>query len=774
MIGGITVNKRINYREIMPSGVIFLILMGLVGLLFKEESVYIYKWYFTLLLVGIGFFSLTKKIFRNFSDRGYIFSKIIGISISGMAVFWLSNLKILKFTSVGCLLVTVLLAVATTVISVLWDKKSKDCVSIDKDNLKFIIAEELLFLALLTVFLYMKSFKADAYGTEKFMDFGFMNTMTKLTYFPVEDIWFANKNLNYYYLGQYFAAFLNQLSFNDVRFSYNIMFYTVCAMAFIEAFSCTFKLIQVKFGTQFKMVQGIIGGILGGAGVCFEGSAHFIVFGIVLKLYNKIIGNTEYSYWFPESTRYVGYVPERLDKTITETPSYSFVIGDLHAHVINIMFVLTIIGIIIAFATQLTDKKGTSPKLPLDFEPKDFILKALNPTVLLCGFFTGFFQGNNYWDYAIYMMISGLTILFVDYKVYGFTKNSTLFSAIQIIFTMVIANVVILPFKLNFTKMEGGIFLCENHTLFHQLLVLWLLPVATAIVCIVYAIKDYLKDEDRNTNKKINVLGRIILNANIADLMVMLFACCSIGLIIIPEIIYVKDIYNIDYARANTTFKLTYQSCIMLGIITGYALISLFCYKPQKAKKIWGWVILVPTLVCMSYFFVSCHSWFGNIADTTRPRTLNALAFMDNNPQFFEDKEVVDYLNNLDYEKPPVVLENYGDAYSDAGRMSVASGCPTVLGWYAHEWLWRFSQEAVEERATDIREIYTGYDVETTKELLKKYNIQYIYIGAFEYEKYDFAGTPINLYKLLQLGDVELQLESSVYGGYHNYLIKVK
>jgi uncharacterized membrane protein len=212
----------------------------------------------------------------------------------------------------------------------------------------------------------------------------------------------------------------------------------------------------------------------------------------------------------------------------------------------------------------------------------------------------------------------------------------------------------------------------------------------------------------------------------------------------------------------------------MLGIITGYALISLFCYKPQKAKKIWGWVILVPTLVCMSYFFVSCHSWFGNIADTTRPRTLNALAFMDNNPQFFEDKEVVDYLNNLDYEKPPVVLENYGDAYSDAGRMSVASGCPTVLGWYAHEWLWRFSQEAVEERATDIREIYTGYDVETTKELLKKYNIQYIYIGAFEYEKYDFAGTPINLYKLLQLGDVELQLESSVYGGYHNYLIKVK
>ncbi|MBR5637272.1 MAG: hypothetical protein IKW81_10125, partial [Pseudobutyrivibrio sp.] len=632
----------------------------------------------------------------------------------------------------------------------------------------------LMFLGLLTILLYMKSFKPDAYGTEKFMDYGFMNTMTKLTYFPVEDIWYADKNLNYYYLGQYFAAFINQLSFNDVRFSYNIMFYTVCSMAFVLAFSCTYKLLECKFGARLKKLHGVLGGLLSGAAVCFEGSAHFIVFGIVLVIWNKIKGNTEYSYWFPQSTRYVGYVPERMDKTITETPSYSFVIGDLHAHVINIMFVITIIGILIAFATQLAAKKEKNQYLEFDFNAKDYILKALNPTVLLCGFFTGFFQGNNYWDYAIYMMISALTVLFVDFKVYGFNKKSTLFSAIQIIVMMVIANVVILPFKLNFTKMEGGIFLCENHTLFHQLLVLWLLPVACAVVCIVFAIKDYLAGEGKEIDKKENVLIRIISNANIADLMVMLMACCSIGLIIIPEVIYVKDIYNIDYARANTTFKLTYQSCIMFGIITGYAMISLFCFKKQKVRRVLATVILVPTLICSSYFFVSCHSWFGNIFDSSRPRTLNAMSFMETNAQFIEDAQVVDYLNNLEYDNPPVVLEASGDAYSDAGRMSVASGCPTVLGWYAHEWLWRFSQEAVEERAQDIREIYSGYDEDEARRLIEKYDIDYIYIGAFEYQNYDFAGTPINLYKLLQLGDVELQIPSTYYGGYHNYLIKIK
>ena len=81
MIGGITLNKKIDYKEFVPQGIIFLVLMGMIGLLFKEESVYIYKWYFALLLVGIGFFSLTKKVFKNFTDRGYIFSKVIGVSI---------------------------------------------------------------------------------------------------------------------------------------------------------------------------------------------------------------------------------------------------------------------------------------------------------------------------------------------------------------------------------------------------------------------------------------------------------------------------------------------------------------------------------------------------------------------------------------------------------------------------------------------------------------------------------------------------------------------
>ena len=45
-------------------------------------------------------------------------------------------------------------------------------------------------------------------------------------------------------------------------------------------------------------------------------------------------------YWFPHSTRYIGHNPLTDDQCIHEFPSYSFVLGDLHAHVVNVMFVL--------------------------------------------------------------------------------------------------------------------------------------------------------------------------------------------------------------------------------------------------------------------------------------------------------------------------------------------------------------------------------------------------------------------------------------------------
>jgi len=82
------------------------------------------------------------------------------------------------------------------------------------------------------------------------------------------------------------------------------------------------------------------------------------------------------------------------------------------------------------------------------------------------------------------------------------------------------------------------------------------------------------------------------------------------------------------------------------------------------------------------------------------------------------------------------MLEASGDSYSYAARLSAATGIPTVLGWHAHEWLWRKEIEVWRPRADAIAAFYQGGDEESLRAFLARYRIRYVVIGAFERERY--------------------------------------
>lgn len=85
-------------------------------------------------------------------------------------------------------------------------------------------------------------------------------------------------------------------------------------------------------------------GLLRGGAVSLAGNMHYVIYGCI----RQWLGLNESAYWFPSSTRYIGYDPlVENDRTIHEFPSYSFVLGDLHAHVVNVMFVLLVLGLFI-------------------------------------------------------------------------------------------------------------------------------------------------------------------------------------------------------------------------------------------------------------------------------------------------------------------------------------------------------------------------------------------------------------------------------------------
>ena len=115
-----------------------------------------------------------------------------------------------------------------------------------------------------------------------------------------------------------------------------------------------------------------------------------------------------------------------------------------------------------------------------------------------------------------------------------------------------------------------------------------------------------------------------------------------------------------------------------------------------------------------------------------------------------------------------MILEANGDSYSEYCRVSAMTGLPTVLGWYVHEWLWRGDTADLNEKSAEIQAVYTASDPRAAEAILEKYEVEYIFVGSCEREKY---GDALNEELLAELGEVVFGDNSESTGG--TYIIKV-
>lgn len=716
------------------------------------------NWWAMLLGIGIAFFPLAATLFRKFSDKGYFFGKVLGIVIAGWLVWVLSSLHLVKFSTVGCYVILALCAVANYGLSIYYCKKKKISVGAyfgltgGWDVPVKALWYEVFFLMVFATLTYIKCYNPDANGTERFMDYGFMTSMMKSDYMPPEDFWFSGTSLNYYYLGQFFATFLTKLSGVTVNYGYNLALMMTASMCMMLTYSLVSRIFEVFLLEKAEECRAIrkktiaasgycrfvlcrIAGIFSGLAVTFSSSCHYLVYGKLVPIVREILGiEGEVSYWFPDATRYIGYQREGTgDKTIHEFPSYSFVLGDLHAHVTNIIFVLTLLAVLFAWLLWRRDrmKKAATGVL----EAIDYKAELLQPHIIMLSFFIGVFQMTNYWDFPIYFVVCGAVILVSNAVICGFNRKTFLLTALHAAEFIVIGFVTALMFTIRFDSMAGGIALCDKHTELYQMIVVWALPIVMVIGYLVVLIKE--EQERRKERLTIgehkNVFFAWLQNLKAAELFLLILGLCAIGLVLLPEVVYVVDIYSGDYKRANTMFKLTYQAFILFGICMG-TIIARYLFLPKNGKQFAaGAIILFLLTVNLGYYKTSCESWFGDYTDPEGYETLDAGAYIyEVHP---DDAEAIEWINE-NIEGRPVILEANGDSYTTYNRVSVLTGCPTILGWHTHEWLWKDDVEAVNARAEEVKTIYTCNNAATAKELLEKYDVEYIYVGGLEREKY--------------------------------------
>ena len=825
-------------------------------------------WYLIILGIGIVYMPLSMVLFAGWNDRGWIFSKSLGI-LTGAYCIWILNVAhIMRFRTGPCFLMLLLPAAAGLGIFLLYKRRhpGRNLTFREKRRLRsegdaiedfgqkpfpwrLIAGEELAFFLMMALWVYIIGFRPEAYGTEKFMDYGFVTAMLRGDYMPFKDPWYAGETVNYYYGGQYVTAWLIRLSQVRAGEGYNLMRALVAAMSFFLPFSLVSQMLTDRIGSgrlirnrlfamksvaeegsggngensrdgiptkpadgsfpeseaaEHVSAAALSGGIAAGCAVAFCGNFHYVVFGIIVPLIQKIKGSAEiYRYWFPESTRYIGYNPDTNDKTIHEFPSYSTVLGDLHAHYINILFVVLVTAVVYAWARRrvMEHEKEKFREQLLGSSRKraegrrigqipEILSEIFAPEILLIGGMTGLFRWTNFWDFPIYYVVCGSVIFFVNLRRYRKTPGRFWFimlaeAAVMFAVGMIAAR----PFTSTFAQISSEIGMTHSHTPLYQLMILWWLPVTVSVWFIIARIRERVRAVKAGAGPETDAAGKEPLSTAAAgggksalakgmaafldffdflplpDLAALLFAACAMGLVWMPEVIYVKDIYIASHYRANTMFKLTYQAFILFGIVMGYVLVRAVALREKKngtgrisyAAAIAGLAVLALT---GGYIFRSVHDWFGNVLIAQNRISTDASVFISED--FPSDYGGVAWLNTH-VAGQPVILEANGDSYSDYERVSVATGLPTVMGWYVHEWLWRNNTAAQNLRADDIKTIYTSNDEEMIRVLIDKYKIQYIYIGTLEREKFPDLNDDI----LQRLGEVAFS------DGKTTYIMKV-
>lgn len=743
-------------------------------------------WWAVLLLLGISCMPLTSLIFSGFHDGGWIFSKVFGLAVGGWLLWVMSSLHLLKFNTLNTWIIVIFVFLANYGLAFFLKKNKKTAAWIEKVQTKseripvkkgtLAVAFELVFLGVFLLASYIKCFNPDATNTtEQFMDYGFMTSMMRSDYMPPEDMWLSGNPINYYYLGQYFATFLTRLSGVPVSKGYSLSLAMLCAFCFILSYSLIYEVIRLAISLRDKRREkktpgdvtskgyaafvSHVGGVLAGIATTFAGNGHYIIYAKLIPMVKNMLGMEVKNYWFPDATRYIGYNPPTNDKTIHEFPAYSFVLGDLHAHVTNIIFVLAVVGCLFAW---LLYRREHMEEVNENRPGRKYsrLLEVFHPAVVMIGFFIGIFQMNNYWDFPIYFVVSGAIILFSNAVIHKFGKETLILTALHAVVVLGVSTFVSFLFNLHFDSMAGGIGICTKHTPLYQLGILWGLPVMGLIMYFVSLIGAAKEEGKYDRRKKAQpLLFQFIARLEVPDLFALTIGLCAAGLVLMPEVVYVVDIYGGDYTRSNTMFKLTYQAFILFGLMLGYIITKFLLLSKNTKQLVCGIILGVFLLGNTGYIGTSVESWFGDVKDETRFQGLDVTVFIDKTSP--SDAAAIDWINE-NIEGTPVILEANGGAvltsYTYTSRVSAFTGLPTVMGWFTHEWLWRNDYKVAETRSNDVRTMYTSGNLNEIRTLLEKYEVEYIYIG--DHERSQYADTGINEAALHFMGSVVYENDS--------------
>jgi YYY domain-containing protein len=641
-------------------------------------------WWLLVSLAGLAVLPLCWRLLGRLPDKGYTLARTAGLLLVGF-VYWLMVSYGFLDNSAGSMIIAWLM-VAFVSLFVYFQSGDDDFSLRDywRRNKSTIIAAEVLFIVFFAGLMVYRAFQHDTSSTEKPMELAFISGIMRSESFPPSDPWLSGYSISYYYFGYLMSAMLSMLSGISSGIGFSMTISLWFGLTALNAFGVVSNLVRSRIERfEETMPDGrsttpvLWAGTLAAVFVLLLGNFQFAL--VELPYQSRAASEAYMDFWGVQNRSYDDYgfpnpfaddareFPEfeltnfntwtsstwwwfrasrvltdyNLDGTvaghaqpISEFPAFSFVLSDVHPHVLSLPFVLLMMGLALNIVLH--------SRAPNRYE------------MLLYGLAVGGLIFLNTWDGPIYLVLlvgaEGLRrLLASDRGRFGWQDW-----AAMVFFGLLLVGIALLaylPFFVGFRSQAAGFLPNLAHpTLFRRLFLMFgpLMIIAGAFVLLeIWRGRQYKR---MNWKLGLTVSGGVllillafsgfmmllgVLRPDVADFVAryvqegggygdviaalierriayglttlallamltvivarlfprhltpydtdtityppatgfaLLLLGAAVGLVLIPEFIYLRDNFSV---RINTVFKFYYQAWLLLSVVSAYGVYSL-------------------------------------------------------------------------------------------------------------------------------------------------------------------------------------------------------
>ncbi len=805
------------------------------------------SWYLLVTLLGWLTFPLAYQLFPALADRGLTLARAAGLLIWGFIFWWMASLGLARNDLSGLAFTFILTAGLSAWV---WFRRRREIMDWLKANLRLVVLAELLFLFAFVFMAYVRAANPDIVGTEKPMELAFINAILRSSTFPPHDPWLSGFAISYYYFGYVMTAMLARATAVPGTTAFNLMLALIFALAALGAYGIVSNLLAAFFprkearsahlslpllGPLFLLIVSNLEGfleVLHQRGLFWrfntDGTA-VSSFWTWLDLQELSKPPTLPLHWIPDrywwwwrASRIVQdyTLQHNFQEIIDEFPFFSFLLGDLHPHILSIPFVL--LAVSVALNLFLGGWRGEIrlPGLRLDISTPGFIFAAL---------VIGGLAFLNVWD--ILVGASLVTFAYLLFRVRGegwnWSRFEELFSfGLPLIFC---ALLLYLPFYLGFSSQAGGILPnlvnpTRGSALWIMFAPLWI-PLFAFLIYLLFNVRARWRPALILTVSlplalwllswllgltiqliKPDVAQQFLAAEGVTTLASLFSAALTRRLATIGGLLsllallalaskhfFAEHPENAQAEESSSSISFSFEPIPFVALMTALGALlvigpdflylrDLFSYRINTVFKFyyeawilwslaaafgtaallrnlcgaWGWLFRVVMLILLLVSLTYPALSLPNKTNGFSP--INGFTLNDFDRVRRENPDEAAAMQWLNGAGYGVVVEAVGGSYSGYARMSTYSGLPSVLGWAWHEAQWRGSFASQGTREADIKTLYSAADWQTAQAILQKYNVRYVVVGDLERAAYPVHDEKfkINLAQVFQQGSVTI------------------